>query len=142
MSHPTTKIEAEVTISRRSGYTEHINISIKDRASRTEFVDLAMSLEDFALCLTGRSSVPATGEVRGLANIGLMKEVESRTARCPLQTFDRATLEQWLVDNCQEEGWILNPSLRSQHSIGHAHASDGTRLLRYSVIRYVPKGSE
>jgi hypothetical protein len=43
-------------------------------------------------------------------------------------------LEQWLQDNAQEEGWIIDHYLGSQSSIDHM---DGKTFLNYSVHKYV-----
>jgi len=59
---------------------------------------------------------------------------ESRKVLCPLKTYRKTDLEEWLSKNAQEEGWILNNYLRSQSSV--THTEEGT-ILRYSVTKYV-----
>ena len=70
------KIKANVSISRRYGARngDTISISIEDASSGIQFVDIEMTPEDFGLAVTGLSSMPATGEVRGLDNVGKKHE--------------------------------------------------------------------
>lgn len=78
------KINGLVTISRPStGATDLdddssvIEITIKDEASRVEFVSMRMRLADFAECVTGLAMRPAQGEVRGLHLVGRKHRVGS-----------------------------------------------------------------
>lgn len=128
------KFKGGVSISRNSN--DEVNIRVYDGASRVEFVDISMTLENYALLITGMSRVEAVGEVRGLEYVGKEKFTENRSVECPLDTYDKAKLQQWLVDNCQEDGWELNTYLGSQGSIGR---KGGVRTLNYSVYRYEDK---
>lgn len=113
-----------------------INIRLRDKASRTEFVDVQMTLEDFALAMTGRAEADVIGDVRGLDRVGKVKVLESRQTVYPGNIYDdRAKQESYIVDNCQEDGWELLPALRSQGSI--QRGTTGETLLNYSVVKYV-----
>lgn len=113
-----------------------INIRLRDKASRTEFVDVQMTLEDFALAMTGRAEADVIGDVRGLGRVGKVKVLESRQTVYPGNSYDdRAKQESYIVDNCQEDGWELLPALRSQGSI--QRGTTGETLLNYSVVKYV-----
>lgn len=113
-----------------------INIRLRDKASRTEFVDVQMTLEDFASAVTGLAEVGVVGTVRGLEKVGKVRVLESRQTVYPGAIYDdRAKQESYIVDNCQEEGWELLPALRSQGSI--QKGTTGETLLKYSVVKYV-----
>lgn len=126
------KIEVAVSIGRNS--RDEVHIRIEDRASSVEFVDVSMSYEEFAKALTGLSMVDATAEVRSLEVVGKTRIHETRKTLCPLDTYNKADLVDWLNKNCQEEGWTLQTYLGSQTSVKRTEA--GTEL-NYSVIKYV-----
>ena len=126
--------KGNISIARSSN--NMINIRLRDKASRTEFVDVQMTLEDFASAVTGLSEVGVVGTVRGLEKVGKVRVLESRQTVYPGNSYDdRAKQESYIVENCQEEGWELLPALRSQGSI--QKGTTGETLLNYSVVKYV-----
>jgi hypothetical protein len=130
--------KGSVSISRNSN--DQVNIRIHDSASGTEFVDIQMTLENYALLITGLSRVEATGDVRGLDRVGKHRVIEQRSVVCPLvDVWDKKVFRQWLIENCQEEGWELNSYLDSQTSV--SNNKDGTKTLNYSVVKYVEDAS-
>ena len=113
-----------------------INIRLRDKISRTEFVDVQMTLEDFASAVTGLSEVDIVGDVRGLDRVGKVRVLESRQIVYPGAIYDdRGKQESYITDNYQEEGWELLPALRSQGS--KKTGANGDTLLNYSVVKYV-----
>jgi hypothetical protein len=129
--------KGSVSISRNSN--DQVNIRIHDSASGAEFVDIQITLENYALLITGLSRVEATGDVRGLDKVGKQKVIEQRSVVCPLDGWDKKVFRHWLIENCQEEGWELNSYLDSQTSV--SNNKDGTKTLNYSVVRYVEDAS-
>jgi hypothetical protein len=128
-------VKGNISISRvTSGGHDWIEIRIGDDASRIEFVEAKIEMEEYARLISGLSHQPCEIEVRGVNHIGKRKVSESRTAVAKIDTLGRKELQQWLIDNCQEEGWILDPYLGSQGSISR---NDGKLLLRYSVYKFV-----
>jgi hypothetical protein len=125
-------MKAQVTISRTS--QDKVVISIVDDASRLQFVEVSMSVEDFGYAITGLAYRPADLEVRGLQYVGKTHIRASRTIECPLNTHDKPTLRKWLEENAQEDGWLLDTYLGSQTSITRG---DGKTILRYAVDKYV-----
>lgn len=126
------KINTKITISKNSN--DEIHIRVKDTVSNIEFVDIAMSLADFAASITGLAMIDTATDVRGLEHVGKHKVVEQRTVVAPRMGYDRNDMKKWLNENCQEEGWIINDYLGSQGSI--QSVDEGT-LLRYWVYKYV-----
>ena len=125
-------MKAAVTISRASN--RRVYIKIEDRASKIQFVEVAMSLEDFGAAVTGLDMQEADLEVRGLHNVGKFRVSEKRRIECPLKTYDKGVLVAWLKANAQEEGWILDTYLGSQGSVNWA--GDKT-ILNYGVTKFV-----
>jgi hypothetical protein len=126
------KINTKITISKNSN--DEIHIRIKDSVSNVEFVDVEMSLADFAAAITGLAMVNAVADVRGLEYVGKQKVIEKRTAIAPRMGYDRNDMKRWLNKNCQEDGWIIDDYLGPQGSI--TSVDEGT-LLRYWVYKYV-----
>lgn len=125
-------MDMKLTISRRSN--DKIVVSITDELSRTKFVEVEVSPHDFAMAVTGLSEVPASGDVRGLANVGKKKVYEKRSVVCPIETYDKKVLVKWLEENGQEDGWSLDSYLGSQSSVVH---EDSGNILNYGVYKYV-----
>jgi len=101
-------INAKITISRPSygSGKKAISITITDEESRVRFFDGEMSYESFIEALTGMGECPVDATVRGLEFIGKQRINEPRTIECPLNTYKKDELENWLSENAQEEGWL------------------------------------
>jgi len=126
-------MKCKLTISRNSN--DVINITIVDDLSGIQFVDVALDLASFAQAITGCARIHGDMKVRELDHVGLQKITEPRSIVCPLGICDRKILSKWLSDNAQENGWILDAYLGSQHSIGSS-AGNGV-ILNYKVIKYI-----
>ena len=129
----TQNIEVSITISKDSN--DCVSLSLVDSASRIEFVDVKFSLESFARALMGQGWIKSDScEIRGLDKVSKTKVVEARCVEVPHIGYDRETYVQWLKDNAQEEGWIIDTYLGSQSSITH---TNGKATLNYHVIKYI-----
>ena len=127
-------INTRLSISRNS--SGMINIRIRDESSRNEFINLKISPENFGLALTGLSEMECYAEVNKLSIVGKYKVTEKRSVECPVDTYDKSVLSEWIINNCQEEGWELNTYLGSQNSVVYRN---NQRVLNYSVVKYVEK---
>lgn len=116
-----------------------IRIRIRDQSSRQEFVDLGVSAEGFGLAVTGMSELECDAVVSGLGVVGMNKIKERRRIVCPINTYDKNVLADWLKKNCQEDGWQLITYLGYQSSV--AHCPDGV-VLNYGVVRYEAQPNE
>lgn len=132
------KTKIQISIGRRSD--DVITIELTDPLSRIQFVDAEMTLEAFASAITGLSYVEMNAELRGLEHVGKVRVTEARKVYCPLKTYDRRTLEKWLEDNMQEEGWMLNSHLGSRDSM--SYAKNAGKNLHYFVYRFVDPDGE
>lgn len=131
------EIDASLTISRPmfGDGRKEIRIKVRDEKSRNDFVELHISYEDFAAVVTGLSEVKCRGTVKGLENVGKEKVIEERKVEYPGSRHkSREELEQWLLEECQEEGWNVNAYLGSQSSLSY----NGDKLiLKYLVYKFV-----
>ena len=130
------KIDTTLTISRNS--KDKICIQVRDETSRNNFVTISISLEDFAFAITGLSEIKCSAEVKRLDIVGKYKVRENRSVVCPIDTYDKNILSQWLANNCQEQGWELDTYLGSQKSVQY---KDNFRILNYSVVKYVKENT-
>jgi len=126
-------IKANISISRMSN--DKISITVRDDTSFIQFLELTMQPADLANALTGLGHVACAGEVRGLEYVGKSCIREKRQVEYPHGGGPkRHELEAWLLLNCQEDGWIVEPYLGSQSSI---YTVGGKTFLNYHVKRYV-----
>jgi hypothetical protein len=137
MSDKRPVLKGKITITRPVGGPNGsgvIRIAIEDDLSGARFVEAEVTLAHFAEALTGMAFIPVDLRVAGLGVIGKQRVTEPRSIECPLHTYNKDELTQWLVDNAQEEGWKLNTYLGSQNSVVRR---DDKTVLNYSVTKYV-----
>ncbi|MBQ0339640.1 hypothetical protein J9236_00095 [Providencia rettgeri] len=134
-------MKGKLTISRPSygDDREKINIVVKCDVSKLRFLSLEIDYADFAKCITGLSEVDCELEVSGLENVGKKRITEQRSVICPIKSYEKRVLRDWLINNKQEDGYILDPYLGSQSSI--KMCDEGT-VLNYRVIKYVEVDNE
>ena len=125
-------MKAQVTISRRNN--NKVYISIEDANSHIEFVEVELTLTDYAMIITGLSSVGGEVTYRGLDCVGKTRVTEPRRVKSGVYGCGKEEHRKWLEENCQEEGWKLNSYLGSQRSLSY---EDGETVLNYSVYKYV-----
>lgn len=127
------KIKANICISRDSSDT--MRVRVQDVHSRVTFLEMEFTPHELMMALTGLGYVEAkSAEVRSLDFVGKSKVIERRTVEYAGSRLDsRANKEKWLVENCNEAGWIINPYLGAQGSVGR---KGDVTILNYSVYRY------
>jgi hypothetical protein len=125
-------IMGELGINRSSN--GFIYIRIEDSNSRAKFVELKLTCEQFAEAVTGLHTCDVEMTVSHLDRVGKRRVRESRSVVCPLDSWKREVQQAWLVENCQEEGWILDAFLGSQTS---TKSVDGGTRLNYAVFKYI-----
>lgn len=131
----TKMIECELYIGRDN--RNIFNIEVKDESSGARFLRISMSAEQFALAITGLCTSGITAEVSGLDRVGKLKVRQPRRREFtgdPKITYDTDGLSNWLKENHQEEGWILDTYLGSKNS--RQNVGDKT-FLNYAVYKYV-----
>lgn len=126
-------IVGEMCISRDN--QNSINIEMICSESNTKFAHVRLTAEQFGMMVTGAYQSEIRIEVKNLERVGKKKVIEARQMVHSEPHSNREAREQYLIDNAQEEGWILNPSLRSQQSV--QYRGDAGTILCYSVYKYI-----
>lgn len=130
-------IKGQMQISRNSD--NMINIQVKDQASSVKMLDIKLTLEEYAMLVTGCSQSDLYMEVKDLDLVGKYKVREARQIIYRGHERGKLELQQWLIENAQEEGWIVDPYLGSQSSVRYVGKE---AILSYSVHKYTdtPQG--
>lgn len=131
-------LQGKITISRPSfgDGRELICIRVKDVLSVNSFLELSMSYDDFTRAITGVSEVPVDFKVKDVDVIGKKKISELRRARMEGGRMSKEATERWLLDNFQEEGWIIDTYVGSQNSFVY-DPSEICYWINYRVYKYV-----
>lgn len=138
------KINAALTISYPNG--GHVRIAIRDEASRTMFVELDISHEEFSRALGSLVGRPATAEVRGLETIGKVVQYEEFTIdfdrELPSKYDDYEGAEDMLVAAATAQGyggdgWLISAYSALNSQRGNGRRPDGSRWYRMQRKRYV-----
>lgn len=106
-----------LSISRNS--KDLVGIRVKCDSSRITFLELELTLEQYAQVITGLSEVEVDGVARGLDFVGKNKIREPRSVELPegLYNYRKEPVVEYLKEHHQEEGWIQDLYLGSQGSI-------------------------
>lgn len=123
-------------------YGGHVQLEIRDVISGVVVMSINMDYATFGKLVGSNGFVGADAEVRGIEHIGKKHVSEPRSVVCN-EKFDHikgyeatgVAREQWIRDNCQEDGWQINAGLRSQNSV--TRNADGSSTFRYHVFKYV-----
>lgn len=127
------KYEGRITLTRNT--RDIVTIRIKDDNSRQQITEVSMTLENFALLMTGPYEVECQHETtEDVSNIGKTKVIESRSIVAPHLGYGKEAYTEWLENNGQEDGWTLSLYLGSQRSIVF---EDGSVTLNYNVYKYI-----
>ena len=110
-------ITGTITISCRRGEEDYMSITLVDGASRISFLDIKMTLEEFAKAVTGQGFIPFNGTARNFGNLGKQKITEDFEFKMPSNDFinrkESAAVEAKRV--CPE-GWLIDTYFGSQSS--------------------------
>lgn len=127
------KYEGRITLTRNT--QDIVTIRIQDDNSRQQITEVSMTLENFALLMTGLSEVECQHETaEDVSNIGKTKVIESRNIVAPFLGYGKEAYIEWLENNGQEEGWTVSLYLGSQRSIMF---KDDNVTLNYNVYKYI-----
>lgn len=110
-----------------------MTISIRDEVSGIRFVEVSLSMEEFAEAITGLGARPVEADLRGLEHVGKTKVTEARSVAIPdsVGRYDRGAIESWIKENRQEEGWFVDSYLGQQDSLTFDPPTAHYRVYRY-----------
>lgn len=116
------KLKGAITIGRPSygDGRELMVIQFRDELSRVRFLDIEMSLPDLMKALTGQAEMPIEMQVRGLENVGKVKE----TKRLDFEVTDtNREAAADLAPAYADEGWQADLYFNSQDSFSQVEFS-------------------
>ncbi len=130
-------MKAQVTISRNS--RDEITLRVKDESSRVLVCEVTLTLEDYALLITGMSEIPGKVSYGELDFVGKKKVIEQR--KIIYHTDNKEEIRGYLIELHLNDDWIPDLALNTQNSIvynRHGYLSkDGTYTVNYSVHKFV-----
>lgn len=121
------------------GSDDMIRLRLADEDSDAG-ITVSFTPEQFTFLLSHRQ-ITAPGEVCNPDVFGKIKVTETRTIRLPDDLkYDREKQENWLRVAAAEDGWEVNPYLRSQNSVTGNDQSG--YFAHYTVFKHVDKEPE
>lgn len=126
-------MKVSVSVSRDS--RGEIVLRVVDEVSRTNFLEIFFTPEQFATAITGLYTTDIEAVVDGLNNVGKKKVRENRFVLMS-RHLSKEQCQQTLKDLYQEDGWTLDYYLGSQKSIEYIPQSD-MQKVNYTVFKYV-----
>lgn len=145
--------KGKITISRPQvggQITERVRITLRDEEARTQFLEVDIDLDEFALALTGLSERPCDFEPHRLDTVGKVREHENITFVLTGEYMERHKLNRYFKEEIrlhmmidpekifrQTDGWELSVYLGGQTSIT-TNYPDGIRI-NTTRVRYVER---
>jgi len=131
-------LPGKITISKTSCNLEddYISISIVDESSHVQFVDVKMSLLDFANAITGLAFNSCDFELRHPELVGMKRE--SKSELLPRPKFGCSVVDlQRILDPFEVDGWF-----GSFYDMKNHHNWVGDNQVSVGFTRYVPSDEE
>ena len=132
--------EGRITIGRTTSNhgPDTIRVTIEDKDAAVQFAEATLTLEQYALLITGLACVPCEVEAGGLEHVG--KKMEHRVHEFPLLTEpsyrdNEAAVKRRAVETCPE-GWVPDLYFGVQ---GSYFVKDGKPWARCTIRRWVEK---
>lgn len=135
-------LEGKINIIRpMNSDNDGIRIELIDENSHIHFLELKMTLADFTKAVTGQGYIPMEFTVRGLENVGLVKEQLPLTFPLPPDTnfsSEKEVAKELAHKHCYE-GYQPSLYFGSQTSFS---TKNGVRVARTTQFRYVEPKDE
>ena len=137
------KFKGSIQLARTQGSGMHerdsecVHITIQDRSSGVQFVDLRMTIESFGEMLLGRCSLEnCSFEVRGTEFVGKVKDHKEIIIPMPAKVAwaNRAAVAESIGNKMLSDGWMISDTFGSQ---GSFYTDGGKEYARAHVVRYV-----
>lgn len=127
--------QGSITISRvtSSHGDPYIQVSVQDETSRHQFIELTMSMEAFAMAVTGMGAQPLTFDLRGVGYVGKRREIKDELVPRPpsVENARRDEAAAIVLAPFETDGWVGRTDDLWNH---HKAAGDKQRVL---FTRYV-----
>lgn len=133
------KLQGTVSIGRVSGNyspSTPVVISLTDAASRAVVVEARMSLEAFALALTGMGHQPCFMEYEDSPIVGMKREYKA-VAVALKDNYDRKEVREALSLH-EVDGWLgRDEDCRNHHNT--VSVEQGRKVMTVGFVRHVPQ---
>lgn len=119
-----------------NSHDDRIRIELIDENSHIHFLELKMTLADFTKAVTGQGYIPIEFDVRGLENVGLVKEMMPLEFPLPPETNysnEKEVAKELAHKHCNQ-GYQPSLYFGSQTSFKR---SNGVTVARTTQYRYV-----
>jgi len=132
-------MDGKITLSRyNSNYEdkEPIHIKLEDESSGVQFIDISMTLENFALMLTNLGYIDCEFQLRGLDNVGKQREHKVEYIPMP-KGFWMPTKEDaiTLIKPFEVDGWMGSVD----DVLNHHNHDKKEGCVRVGFIRWTDK---
>lgn len=133
------KLDGKININHcKSGTVE---ITVRDRESRVEFIEIEMSWEEFYhAAMTNLADRPCTFELVGLELVGKTKQskiVSVVVENLPFHSDDRIAIARSVATPHEVDGWKADVGWVFRSRDGVSHNGDGTSTLHIPFYRWV-----
>lgn len=119
---------------------DYVEITITDKASGVQFLELPLSFEQFGRLVKGNGTERLKATVRGADVLGKKHVSERRSVTIPLSAVRRdrrEDYEEWLRTQYKEDGWHVSTYLGSQGSVQRGPWGSDAVTLNFSVYKWV-----
>jgi hypothetical protein len=136
-------MKGSIAISRFVNYDGKypIRITVEDDDAVINFVEINMTLEDFANALMGSGMMDCEIVVRNLENVGKKREQDTIIFEMPKSDHlvygdDRKEIAKKLAQDACPNGWGVSESFSSQNSF---FSKGGKDYARAFIVRWIEK---
>lgn len=86
----------------------YIQVSVQDETSRHHFIELTMSMEAFAMALTGMGAQPLTFDLRGVDYVGKRREIKDELVPRPpsVERTRQSEAAAIVLAPFETDGWV------------------------------------
>ena len=126
-------MKAGLTISRIHGSEDYaVEIRIRDEHSRIEFIEMQLTLEQFATALFGTPVSEVDVELRGLEKLGLTAENKTEIVKC--DPWDEAARNEALKAY-EVDGWkARSGDINNSHNFRTAKGTTGVVVVFFRHV--------
>lgn len=121
------------------GDSGQINIHVEDDQAGVRFLEIVISLENFAKAITGQGGIDCNLKIRALSKVGLIREHKSMRVFVPDHAYsDREEVAGGAVRKAESDGWIGRiDDAHNHHKI--AERTDAGNYYNVVFIRHVER---
>lgn len=134
------KLKGNITISKVHGPDGYyVELRVRDKLSLNTFIEVKMSLEDYARVITGLAEVPIEMSVKNLDSVGKKKESKPLTFEIPKEySYDSEKYAKANAQKFADDGWIADTYFGSQGSYRYDNSGEEQKKIAVTTqYRYI-----